>query len=94
MNAVEKSRLTKEASMQMAALKRINLWKNIAIALSTIGIALAYAGAAGHSQNIFLSILGIIIIIVGIICALILNLGLKNGRRNVGKILDILDSDN
>lgn len=91
MNVVEKKRLSKEAEMQIRALRRISLWKTIAIAFSTLGVALTYAGLAGRNQSIFLGILGIILIIVSACCAIVLNLGLKNGRRNVEKILDVLN---
>ena len=80
MDNLEKKLLSQEAAMQLAALKKINVWKNIAITISTIGVAVTYAGAAG-----------VIIILLGFASAAILVTGLKNGRRNVGKILDILD---
>lgn len=91
MNAVEKKRLSKEAKMQIAALKKIERWKTIALAASIIGVAVTYAGFAGMEQNVFFSILGITIIIISTVSAIVLNLGLKNGRRNVEKILGILD---
>ncbi len=91
MNAVEKSRLSKEAKMQLAALKKINHWKVTALAVSAIGVAFTYAGLAGDKCNIFLGILGITVILVGTVSAIVLNLGLKNGRRNVEKILETLE---
>ena len=93
MNTTEKIRLSNETQMQLKALKKIEVWKNIAIALSTLGVALTYAGMAGNSRNIFLGIPGVIIILAGLISALILNLGLKNGRRNVKKMLRILEGE-
>ena len=39
MNTAERNRLSKEAEMQLAALKRISHWKTIALAISTIGVA-------------------------------------------------------
>lgn len=90
MDAIEKRRLSQEAEMQLTALKRINRWKNTALILSAAGVAIAYNGLAG-GRNLILGILGIILIVVGALCAIILNLGLKNGRRNVEKIIDILD---
>ena len=93
MNASEKRRLSAEAEMQVAALSKINHWKNIALILSAVGVAVAYHGMADGIQNLFLGILGIIIIVVSTLIAVVLNLGLKNGRRNVSKILNILDKD-
>lgn len=91
MNAIEKKRMMREAELQMEALKKINVWKLIAIAFSTIGVAVTYAGLAGQSRHIFLGILGIVIILVSMLAALLLNLGLRNGRKNVEKILNIVD---
>ena len=87
MNTLE---LSKEAEMQIKALKKISQWKTIAIGISVIGVAVTYAGFAGAEKNIFMSILGIIILIISTIVAIILNLGLKNGRKNVEKILNVL----
>lgn len=91
MHVAEKERLSKEAEMQIAALRKINHWKMIALAVSAIGVALVYGGFAGTAQNLFLGILGIVSMVIGVVCAIALNLGLKNGRRNVGKILDVLE---
>ncbi len=90
MNTIEKKKLLNEAQMQMSALKRISIWRTIAIAISTLGVAITYAATA-TSKNILFSILGIIIILTSLVIAIILNLGLKNGRKNVEKILNILD---
>ncbi|MCX4327943.1 MAG: hypothetical protein OSJ45_11710 [Lachnospiraceae bacterium] len=91
MNGIERKLLSQEAAMQLKALKKINIWKNIAVAISTLGVALTYAGAAGTDLNIFLTIFGVIVILLGAGSAAILITGLKNGRRNVEKMLRILE---
>jgi len=91
MDTIEKKKLLNEAQMQMSALKRISIWRTIAIAISTLGVAMTYAAMTATSKNILFSILGIIIILTSLVIAIILNLGLKNGRKNVEKILNILD---
>lgn len=91
MNAEKRSILSQEAEMQMRALHKISVWKNIAIAVSTLGIALLYAGTAGADRHIALCILGAAVMAVSLICGLILNLGLKNGRKNVEKIMAVLE---
>lgn len=90
MNAVEKKKISIEAQMQIEALRKINLWKNTAIAVSSLGVAAAYAGLAGTSRNLFLGVPGVMLLLLGLGSALILNLGLRNGRRNVEKMLDVL----
>lgn len=92
MNAVQKRNLSIEAQMQLNALKKLNLWKNIAIAVSTLGVAAVYAGIAGNSRSLFLSVPGVIIIVFGVSAALVLNLGIRNGRKNVEKMLAVLDA--
>ena len=65
MNTAERNRLSKEAEMQLAALKRISHWKTIALAISTIGVAGAYAGFAGLPRHTFLGVLGILSLLQG-----------------------------
>lgn len=90
MNAVEKENLITEAGMQTAALKRIDVWKKLAIVVSTVGVALAYAGFSVTPSHLFLGIPGIFLTIVGFAAAAVFNLGLKNGRRNVERMLGVL----
>ncbi|MGL4790199.1 MAG: hypothetical protein ACRCW1_02225 [Anaerotignaceae bacterium] len=85
--------MTKEAEMQIKALKKISQWKMFSMGVSIIGVALTYAGMAGLENNIFMSILGIAIIIISTAVAIILNLGLKNGRKNVEKILACIENE-
>lgn len=91
MNTVEKESLLTEVKMQTAALKKINVWKRLAILVSTIGVALAYGGLSGTPSRLFLGISGIFLIIAGFASAAVFNLGMKNGRRNVEKIICAID---
>lgn len=91
MNALEKDSLLTEAKMQIKALKKINEWKKLAIIVSTIGVAIAYAGIAETPSHLFLGILGIFLILAGAGAAVVTNLGLKNGKRNVEKIIQVID---
>ena len=91
MNAIEKDSLLTEAKMQINALKKINEWKRLAMIISTIGIAIAYAGIAGTPSHLFLGILGIFLTLAGAVAAVVTNLGLKNGRRNVEKMIHVID---
>lgn len=93
MNAVERNLLSQEARLQMKALDRINRWKMVALFVSAVGVALVYAGFAGLQKNFFIGIPGILLIFAGFVSAAVFNLGLKNGRRNVEKMLNILDGE-
>lgn len=90
MNAIEKESLIKEAKMQLTALKKINAWKRSAMIISTLGVAAAYAGFLGTTSHLFLGILGILFTIAGAFAAVVMNLGLKNGRRNVEKMINVI----
>ena len=91
MSAAEKDKLVIEAKMQMTALGKINTWKKLAIIVSAIGVVIAYMGLSVTPSHLFMGILGISLTVVGFALTAILNLGLKNGRRNVEKMIDIID---
>lgn len=93
MNVLEKDSLLTEAKMQIKALRKINEWKRLAIIVSTIGVAVAYAGIAGTPSHLFLGILGIFFTLAGAGAAVVTNLGLKSGKRNVEKIIHVIDED-
>lgn len=90
---MKKEILQRKLKRQTEALKKINRWKMIAMAISTLGVALAYAGFAGLIQTPLLGVLGVAVTVISAAAALIFNLGLKNGRRNVKKMLQILEGD-
>lgn len=87
----EKRILSGEARMQLQAIKRIGIWRKICMILSTFGLAAAYAGFAGTQNHLFLGIFGILVMFLAICAASILNIGIKNGKRNVEKMLDVLE---
>lgn len=91
MNVSEKDNLIIEAKMQMTALRKINAWKTLAIIVSAIGMAIAYAGMSGTPSHLSLGILGVFLTLTGFALAAVMNLGLKNGKRNVEKMIDVID---
>lgn len=91
MNVAEKNRLSQEARLQMKALGQIGRWRKAALSLSAVGVAFTYAGYAGQSRYLFLGIFGIVLIAAGAISAAVFNLGLRNGKRNVEKIINRLE---
>ncbi|MCI8376611.1 MAG: hypothetical protein HFI29_14460 [Lachnospiraceae bacterium] len=93
MNAIEKNRLSQEAGLQIKALKQIGRWKTFALAVSAAGIAFVYTGFSGTGGNLVCTIAGFFLLFAGTVCAVILNLGLKNGRRNVEKMLHLLEGE-
>lgn len=91
MNIQERNRLSREAALQTKALERIDRWRKMALALSAIGVAFIYAGFAGKMENLYFGILGVFLILAGAGSAAVFNLGIRNGKRNVEKILNLLE---
>lgn len=85
----QKRELLREAEMQMRALKTIRKWLAIAIGFSTIGGAMAYWGFAGAVSHVIVGSLGIFLAVVSLLCALVINYGMRNGQRNVRRILEL-----
>ena len=93
MNVEERNRLSQEARLQTKALNRISRWKMIALSVSTVGVACFYTGCTGQHWKLFFSICGLLLLFAGAGSAAVLNLGLENGRRNVEKIISLLDGE-
>lgn len=93
MNVVERNNLVTEAKMQINALHKISGWKKLAMIVSAIGVAMAYAGISATPSNLFLGISGIFLILAGAAAAVVMNLGLRNGKRNVEKMIHIIDGN-
>ncbi len=91
MNKSKKEFLAAEADSQLKALKTISHWRTLALAVSAIGVALTYAGFAAADRMIWLGITGILLIVSGFFGAAVFNLGIKNGRQNVNRILEAIE---
>lgn len=89
MEQSKKKELLREAELQLNALRTIRRWLAIAIGLSTMGGAVAYWGFAGAVQHAVAGSLGILLAVVSLLCALVINYGMRNGQRNVKKILEL-----
>lgn len=93
MNHSKKNYLTIEANQQMKALKMIGRWRTISIGISAVGVTLAYAGFCGASSLIWMGVIGVLFVVIGFILAAIFNLGIRNGKRNVNRILNVIESE-
>ncbi len=90
MDAYEKKGLLQEAKLQSEALKRIKNWRTMAVGVSTIGVACFYAGFLG-GRHLIVGIAGVAVLLLGICAAVVFDRGLRNGRRNVEKMLHVLN---
>ena len=80
--------LMQEAKRQSQALKMISRWRTIGFVAAAVGAVLLYNGLTGAGRSIPLIALGTVIVAVGMAAAILCDMGIRNGRRNVEKILD------
>ena len=75
----------KEIEFQTQMLNNLKKWIRNLIILSSIGIILAYWGLGAQSKMPF-TVFGV----VGVIICVVIGLGIKRGRANVDKILQLV----
>lgn len=82
----------KEIEFQTQMLNNLKKWIRNLIVLSSIGIILAYWGLGTQSKMPFtvFGVAGVIITIISVILCVVIGLGIKRGRANVDKILQLV----
>ena len=80
--------LMQEAKQQSQALKTIGRWRTIGFVVAAVGAVLLYNGLTGAGRSIPLIAFGTVVVAVGMAAAILCDMGIRNGRRNVEKILD------
>ena len=80
--------LMQEAKRQSQALKMIGRWRTIGFVVAAVGAVLLYNGLTGAGRSIPLIAFGTVVVAVGMAAAILCDMGIRNGRRNVEKILD------
>ena len=82
----------KEIEFQTQMLNNLKKWIRNLIIISSIGIVLAYWGLAVQSKMPFtiLGVVGIIITVVSVILCVVIGLGMKRGKENVDKIIQLV----
>ena len=79
----------KEIEFQTQILKK---WIRNLIILSSIGIILAYWGLGAQSKMPFtvFGVAGVIITIISVILCVVIGLGIKRGKENIDKIIQLI----
>ena len=87
-----KSTAVKEIEFQTQMLNNLKKWIRNLIILSSIGVILAYWGLGVQSKMPFtvFGVAGVIITIISVILCVVIGLGIKRGRANVDKILQLV----
>lgn len=80
--------LMQEAERQAQALKMIGRWRTIGFVVSAVGAVLLYSAVARAGGSLPLTAVGVLVMAAGLFAAVLCDLGIRNGRRNVEKILD------
>ncbi len=87
MAKLNRKQLIKEAEAQTKALMTIKKWLLYAIRISTFGIALVCFSFLGSTNYTTIGIIGTVCTFLSILAAILINLGIKRGTKNVEKIL-------
>lgn len=88
---LNKKQLIREAEQQKNALKQLSRWVTYAMLFSSCMMVLTWWGFTGTGIRFILGGVGTFLMIAGIICAAIIGLGIRNGRRNVERILQAIE---
>ena len=86
--ALSAGELMQEAKRQSRAPKMISRWRTIGFVAAAVGAVLLYSGLTGAGRSIPLIAFGTVIVAAGMAAAILCDMGIRNGRRNVEKILD------
>ena len=89
MDQEQRRKLLWEAEQQLRALRTIRRWLAIAVGVSTVGAAAAYWGFSLAGGYTAVGVIGTVAAVLSLICALLINYGMRNGQRNVQKILQL-----
>lgn len=84
---LSKKQLLHEAEHQKGALDKLKRWMQYAMLFSSCAMVLTWWGLTGAGIRFACGIAGVILVILGILCAALIGLGIRNGRRNVEHIL-------
>jgi peptidoglycan/LPS O-acetylase OafA/YrhL len=88
--------LLAEAKLQARLLGNLQRWEKLLVALGGIGVLLAgWAFGDGLPSSGFLllaGILGALLAMAAVVAVAIVNQGIGNGRRNVEKLLNLVEN--
>lgn len=91
MTKAEKEAWLKEAKMQMQAIATLEKYNMASLATAGVGAALCYFAVTAANRNPLFIVCSLILAIFGAVSSMVLNLGIRNGKRNVEKILNAVE---
>jgi hypothetical protein len=91
MTKAEKEAWLKEAKMQMQAIATLEKYNMASLVTAGVGAALCYFAVTAANRNPLFIVCSLILAIFGAVSSMVLNLGIRNGKRNVEKILNAVE---
>ena len=91
MTKAEKEAWLKEAKMQMQAIATLEKYNMASLATAGVGAALCYFAVTAANRNPLFIVCSLILAVFGAVSSMVLNLGIRNGKRNVEKILNAVE---
>ncbi|MBQ9346965.1 MAG: hypothetical protein IJT94_06430 [Oscillibacter sp.] len=87
-----KEQLLDEAQKQKQALEVIGVWRRWLFSLTTVLLVLSAVGLQRSGAVFVLGVIAAVLTAVCFVLLLLVNLSIRNGHRNVERILDSLQS--
>ena len=84
--------LTVEASLQAKEIKKLEKWLRMFLSVSSIFLVTAYWGIQGKGIRFAAGVTGIILTAACFLLAAIINLGIKKGRENIRRMLNLAEN--
>ena len=81
MTKAEKEAWLKEAKMQMQAIATLEKYNMASLATAGVGAALCYFSIVAADRNPLFIACSLSLAIAGAVCSMVLNLGIRNGKR-------------
>ena len=75
-----------EIDYQKHMLSNLQRFMTLAVLFSTTGIVLIYFF---HSLSLFITILGIILLVIGVVSSLVFGYGIYKGQKNIDNLINI-----
>ena len=87
-----REQLLDEAQKQKQALATLGTWRKSLFVLTSVLLVCAFCGLRGSGAAFALGVAAMILAVVCFLFLLVVNLSIRNGHRNVERMLDSLQS--
>ncbi len=84
--------LTVEATLQAKEIKKLEKWLRMFLSVSSIFLVTAYWGIQGEGLRFAAGVTGIILTAACFLLAAVINLGIKKGRENIQRMLQLAEN--